>query len=219
MPHHHTIGPPVTAALFYARDLGWAVAPGCHQTNQTHRDYLDYTRCRRSDCAAAEPHPADGPGDLAATRDAALIGAWWQRMPGAPVLLAVGQRFDLLDIPGHAAPEALPSLTLTGYRLGPVAQTRGDRVLVWVRADTRVLADAHERLRWPYADLDLHVRGVGDYILAPPCGGTRWLNPPIPYTEPTLPHCADIIGVIAHTCRQLKPSHAGRQPVPAPARA
>jgi hypothetical protein len=202
MLQSYPAGPAVEAAVFYARDLGWAVVPGCDQGEHGRR-------CGRPDCLTATPHPISARTYLSATCDEAVLRRWWRRGQAARVLLAVGHRFDILDAPARAAEDALIRLDLAGYRLRPVAETSDGRVLIWVRPLAGLVYEVREELCWPYADLGLHRRGVGDYVVAPPSGGARWLEPPVPFTEPTLPHCADIMGTVAHACRRLAQNVVG----------
>jgi len=118
------------------------------------------------------------------------------------VLLATGRAFDVLDVPPYAAAEARRRLRLTGYRLGPVAETGGGRLLIWTTSGARVAAELANRRPWPYGDLDLHCRSTGEYVMAPPSREASWIDPPIPYTHRVLPRCADILGTVADACRQ-----------------
>jgi hypothetical protein len=138
---------------------------------------------------------------LAATRDEVTICRWWRRGPAAPILLATGRSFDVLDVPEYAAAEALRRLELTGYRLGPLAQTGNGRVLIWMASGARLLAELVDRRPWPYGDLGLYCRSVGEYVIAPPSCGTRWLEPPVPYAYRILPRCSDILGAVVQACQ------------------
>jgi hypothetical protein len=194
--HARATLPPVEAAVSYARDLRWAVVPGCDQGRHGRR-------CGRPDCLTGGPHPASQHGDLTPTQDEATVLRWWRRGPDAPILLPTGLSFDLLDVPAYAAVEVLRRLDATGYRLRPIAETRDRRLLIWVVPGARVLDEITSRRRWPYGELDLHCHGVGEYVPAPPSVGTRWLEPPIPYGHPRLLHCHDILGTVAHACERL----------------
>jgi hypothetical protein len=186
--------PSLEAALSYARGLGWAVVPGCDQGSKGRR-------CGRADCLSAPPHPAGDQLDQPASSDETTIRRWWRRAPQAPVLLPTGLRFDVLDIPADAADAALERVWMTGYKLGPVARTVSGRLLLWVRPGARLPAELHRRQPWPYAAEGLHCHSGGEFVLAPPSNGTTWVRPPSEYTQPTLPHCADILPGLVHACR------------------
>jgi hypothetical protein len=127
------------------------------------------------------------------------------------VLLPVGHRFDLVDVPAGVTELVLDSIRATGYHLGPVACTVEGRLLIWVRqgGDRPVLPDG----------LDLTVRSAGDYVVAPPFGGT-WVIAPVPLNQPTLPHLADILPAVARVCPVLPPEpEAGSDLFPVPDRA
>lgn len=186
--------PCLEAALSYARGLGWAVVPGCDQGRRRRR-------CGRPDCLSAPPHPAREHVNLMPTSDENTIRRWWRRGPDAPVLLPTGLRFDVLDIPPEAAELALERVWMTGYHLGPVARTAGGRLQLWVRPGARLPAGVDQRQPWPYAAVGLHCHGRGEFVLAPPSIGTSWLQPPSAYTQPTLPHGADILPAVVAACR------------------
>jgi hypothetical protein len=190
--------------------MGWAVVPGCDRGRAGRR-------CGRSDCLTAGPHPATEHGELTATRDEMTICRWWRRGPAAPILLATGRSFDVLDVPAYAAGEALRRLELTGHRLGPLAQAGDGRLLIWMAAGTRTLAELVNRPSWPHSELDLHCRGTGEYVTAPPSSDGCWLEAPVPYAHRVLPRCADILGAVAEACRRSDPRpsdlDAWRRPV------
>jgi hypothetical protein len=171
--------------------MGWAVLPGCDQGRAGRR-------CGRADCLTGPAHPVSQHARLTPTRDETAIYRWWRRGPAAPVLLATGRSFDVLDVPPWAAAEALRRIRLTGQRLGPLARTADARLLIWTTPGSRRAL----RLPWPYAALDLHLRGVEDYVPAPPSHGARWLDPPVPYTHRMLPRCADLLDAVATACRE-----------------
>ncbi len=177
---------PLAVALRYATAMGWAVVPGCDQGRGGRR-------CGRDDCFTARPHPATGHGELTATRDEHTIYRWWRRGRSAPVLIAVGRSFDILDVPSYAASEALPRLRGLGCRLGPVAITGAGRLLIWINPCT--VDDVG-------SDLDLYHRGEGEYLTAPPARETRWLEPPVPYTHRVLPSAADVVDAMVEVCEQ-----------------
>lgn len=145
------------------------------------------------------------------------IGLWyenvlgWPTVPGAPPRLAVGVRFDVLDVPAEAGSAALGRLGRHG-RGFPVALA-GDRMRLLVAAGSaEELPGLLEWLDWgPPLELDLVAigagglmeaprpfgRGTDDAVGGPRPGGTRaaatagdgsqgaavWLRPPGPELE------------------------------------
>jgi len=195
-------GLPLEVALRYANAMGWAVAPGCHQG-------LGGRRCGRQDCLLAAPHPVAEMVGAAGSRDDATLFRWWHRHPGAPVLLAAGRSFDVLDIPAYAAADALRRLKLTGHRLGPIARDADRRLLIWLAPSSARCADPADRPSWAYADLDLHRRRGDEYVTAPPFHGARWTDPPVPYTHRVLPRCGDLLDAVVEACRARSAAGAG----------
>jgi hypothetical protein len=132
---------------------------------------------------------------LAPSVQESTIRRWWRLGPDAPVLLAVGHRFDLLDVPAEAADRVLASVRPTGYRLGPMAWTPDRRLLIWVRATGSVGPVPEQRagLRW---------RSLGHYLVAPDllAPAAEWAVPPVPLSQPTLPLVADILPAVNRAC-------------------
>jgi hypothetical protein len=178
---------PLDAALSYGVGLQWPVLPGCDQGRKGRR-------CGLEDCLVAAPHPVTGRVGLLPSADEQVLRRWWRRGPHAPVLLAVGHRFDLVDIPAAITEAVLESLRGTGYRLGPVACTTEGRLLIWIRPGAE-----HPPLP---GGLDLRIRTLGDYVTAPPFGGT-WVVAPVPLCQPTLPHPSDVLPAVARVCAAL----------------
>ena len=189
---------PLEVALRYATAMGWAVAPGCHQG-------LGGRRCGRPDCFLAGPHPVAELAGTTGSRDDATLFRWWHRHPTAPVLLATGRSFDVLDVPAYAAAEALRRLKLTGLRLGPIARDADRRLLIWLVPSSARCADLMDRRPWASGDLDLHRRRAGEYVPAPPFQGAQWTDPPVPYTHRVLPRCDDLLGAVVEACREGAP--------------
>ncbi|MFF7314767.1 SCO3374 family protein [Streptomyces sp. NPDC008137] len=87
----------------------------------------------------------------------------WPTVPGEPVRLAVGARFDVLDVPAEAGHAAL-------RRLGPgfPVAVRGDRVRLLVAAGSaEELPGVLEWLEWGSLALDLVAIGAGGSMEAP----------------------------------------------------
>lgn len=104
-------------------------------------------------------------------RREALVRHWyedglgWPTAPGSPVRLAVGVRFDVLDVPVEAGRAALRRLAPGS----PVA-VRGDRMLLLVAAGSaEELPGLLEWLEWGASALalDLVALGAGDVMAAP----------------------------------------------------
>ncbi|MFF3850152.1 SCO3374 family protein [Streptomyces sp. NPDC002328] len=87
----------------------------------------------------------------------------WATVPGEPVRLSVGVRFDVLDVPAEAGRAALRHLPPGA----PVA-LRGDRMRLLVAAGSAEELPAILRwLEWEPLPLDLSARGTGDAMEAP----------------------------------------------------
>lgn len=124
----------------------------------------------------------------------------WATVPGRPLRLVTGLRFDVLDVPAEAGAAALRHLAPGS----PVA-VRGDRMRLLVAAGSaEELPGVLDWLEWGPLALDLEVLGAGGAMEAPvPPGGARvgrqpgpgdpartgsvqgaaWLRPPVPGGE------------------------------------
>ncbi|MEU5089036.1 SCO3374 family protein [Streptomyces sp. NPDC021356] len=122
----------------------------------------------------------------------------WATVPGAPVRLVVGRRFDVLDVPLEAGRAALrhPGLR-PGVPASPVA-VQADRMRLLVAAGSaEELPGLLRWLEWDALDLDLVGLGAGTQMDAPtppgtgsrarerpgPQGAAEWLRPPEPGRE------------------------------------
>ncbi|EST30372.1 hypothetical protein M878_18640 [Streptomyces roseochromogenus subsp. oscitans DS 12.976] len=84
-------------------------------------------------------------------------------MPGRPLRLLTGVRFDVLDVPAEAGAEALRHLAPGS----PVA-LRGDRMELLVAAGSaEELPGLLDWLEWSAVALDLRALGAGDALAAP----------------------------------------------------
>ncbi|MET7291366.1 SCO3374 family protein [Streptomyces griseoloalbus] len=95
----------------------------------------------------------------------------WPTVPGDPVRLAVGVRFDVLDVPAEAGRAALerPGPGRPGWRF-PVA-VRGGRMWLLVAAGSaEELPGLLDWLEWGALELDLAAIGAGGSVEAP-----RWI--------------------------------------------
>ncbi|MEV5383740.1 SCO3374 family protein [Streptomyces sp. NPDC052721] len=126
----------------------------------------------------------------------------WPTVPGRPLRLRTGVRFDVLDVPAEAGAKALRHLAPGS----PVA-LRGDRMQLLVAAGgAEELPGLLAWLEWGTVALDLRVLGTGDTMEAPPPpagipavrpesvpagiprepspqGAAVWLRPPGPGSE------------------------------------
>ncbi|MFD8736394.1 SCO3374 family protein [Streptomyces sp. NPDC059618] len=111
----------------------------------------------------------------------------WAAVPGVPVRLVTGLRFDVLEVPAEAG---FPALRHLGPG-SPVA-LHGDRMRLLVAAGSaEELPGLLDWLEWGTLALDLTGIGADGSIEAPPPtagpetgsgprGATRWLRPPEP---------------------------------------
>jgi hypothetical protein len=182
------------AAEWYAVHRRWSVLPGT--------SHVGGGRCSCGVAACPRPgaHPAIAQWRTLATNRREEIRSRWTGQPGACIVLPTGGLFDVLDVPGYAGWEALSRLQEAGYRLGPVAETAGDRLLVWVATGTRILYGLGDGHRWPFDSLDMHCLSSGDYVVAPPSPGARWVFAP-DATSWYLPQVEQVAATIAAACR------------------
>ncbi|MFI0966189.1 SCO3374 family protein [Streptomyces sp. NPDC021080] len=120
----------------------------------------------------------------------------WTTVPGSPVRLVTGLRFDVLEVPAEAGFPAL-------RHLGPASPValHGERMRLLVTAGSaEELPGLLDWLEWGALALDLTAIGAGGSIEAPPPtagpktrrgprGASRWLRRPEPgrMVEPALP--------------------------------
>ncbi len=90
-------------------------------------------------------------------------GLGWATVPGTPVRLITGLRFDVLDVPRGAGAAGLRHL-----RPGAPVALHGDRMRLLVAAGSaEELPGLLEWLEWGSLPLDLRALGAGDGITAP----------------------------------------------------
>ncbi|WP_199825145.1 SCO3374 family protein [Streptomyces maremycinicus] len=194
----------------------------------------------------AEAADPCGPGDPSGPAD--RIRGWyenelgWPTVPGEPVRLSVGERFDVLDVPAEAGLAALRRLAPGS----PVA-VRGDRMLLLVAAGGAEEVPGILRwLEWGTLPLDLTATGAGGLIEAPlPPPGTDqgrgrgpdhpgpvqgaavWLRPPVAGREaeaslPTMsalggvggaPDLVRLVDTLATHCHRVRLRRASAQPL------
>ncbi|MGW0844949.1 SCO3374 family protein [Streptomyces sp. NPDC002787] len=160
--------------------------------------------------------PSDDPGaverDVAGDITCDAVRQWyendlgWATVPGAPVHLITGLRFDVLDVPAEAGIAALRHLGPMPGPGSPVILHGGRMLLLVAAGSAEELPGLLEWLDWGGLDLDLTAVGTGGRMVAPvPPGGAgrlgdvlraagsqgaaAWLRPPEPgrEVEPSLP--------------------------------
>jgi hypothetical protein len=176
----------VERAIAYAL-LGWHVLPLHGIVTTGPKVGRDRARCscRSGTCESQGKHPRTTHGLKDATTDPGIIRQWWARWPTANVGVVTGLGFDVLDVDGLEAREALRACApLPGHGLyGPTVRTgRGWHVYV---APTGLgnRAGLVEGCDW---------RGRGGLVVAPPSrhasGATyRWVNGPAEPLGPVPP--------------------------------
>ncbi|GAA3095764.1 hypothetical protein GCM10017687_02810 [Streptomyces echinatus] len=108
----------------------------------------------------------------------------WPTVPGRPLRLLTGVRFDVLDVPAEAGAQALRHLAPDS----PVI-LRGDRMEVLVApGSAEELPGLLDWLEWGAVSLDLRALGPGGTLEAPPPpAGTTALRPESPRPESPRP--------------------------------
>ncbi|KPI26445.1 hypothetical protein OV320_6114 [Actinobacteria bacterium OV320] len=166
----------------------------------------------------------------------------WPTVPGEPVRLLVGERFDVLDVPAEAGLAALRRLAPGS----PVA-VRGDRMRLLVAAGgAEEVPGILQWLEWGALPLDLTAIGAGELIEAPlpPPGGSQgrdpgpnrpgpvqgaavWLRPPVAGCEaeaplPTMsalggvggaPDLVRLVDTLATHCHRVRLRRSSAQPL------
>ncbi|WP_221359334.1 SCO3374 family protein [Streptomyces beigongshangae] len=158
----------------------------------------------------------------------------WATVPGTPVHLPTGLRFDVLDVPAEAGYAAL-------RHLGPGSPVavRADRMRLFVAAGgAEELPGLLDWLEWGSLALDIGATGSGGRVEAPlPPGLARvtgsqgaavWLRPPEPGREvesslPTLsalgrgggdaPDLVRLVETVATGCHRVRLRHRSAQPL------
>ncbi|MFI9648712.1 SCO3374 family protein [Streptomyces sp. NPDC052040] len=108
-------------------------------------------------------------------------GLGWATLPGTPLRLVTGVRFDVLDVPAEAGRAALRHLDPSS----PVA-VQGSRMRLLVAAGAaEELPGLLEWLEWGALAVDLTAVGAGGHIEAPlPPGRPAVSGPPAPASGP-----------------------------------
>lgn len=202
-------------------EWGWPVVPG------TYLGWGGRCSCGDRDCAEPGRHQTTPNSYLAASADTDVVHRWWAGTPLASVVLPVGWRFDVLEVPEVGGREALCRLELMGYRPAPVIADGHGRLMLLVAAGARREMDeaAGGPMEAPTSlptgpapsgtaiwvsgsgagtpDVIVHRSGV---LVAPllgpePAGASRWLLPPAPVHHP-LPRVEDVLGPVLQACRE-----------------
>jgi hypothetical protein len=109
-------------ALAYA-EFGWAVLP-------LHRVEDGRCSCGNSKCKSPGKHPRTRHGVKDASKDPAVIGAWFAKWPNMNIGIATGSKSHLIvvDIDGQKSEAKLAALAERGFTLPPTAQAKTGRV-------------------------------------------------------------------------------------------
>ncbi|WP_026179547.1 SCO3374 family protein [Streptomyces hokutonensis] len=139
----------------------------------------------------------------------------WRTVPGEPLRLVTGLRFDVLDVPVEAGVAAL-------WRLGPDSPVavRGDRMRLLVAAGSaEELPGLLDWLEWGALApaLDLVALGEGGHMEAPPVPGAGTVEvPPLSGARPAKGHPGPSIpagrpGPVQGAAVWLRPPEPGRE--------
>ncbi|GGV59240.1 DNA primase [Streptomyces longisporoflavus] len=190
-----------TAVAEYTGLWGWAAVPGARALDGR-------CSCGAADCAAPGAHPLAFAPEVPAGATLDEVTEAWARFPGAAVLLPVGRAFDVLEVAEAAGRRALLRLERMGLPLGPVAATPDGRAHFFVAPGAAVeLPQLLYRMGWDDAGLDLHGRGPGSHLTAPPSdhaglGPVRWLRAPDLDSATHPPQARLILGTLAYVAHR-----------------
>ncbi|RSS81211.1 bifunctional DNA primase/polymerase [Streptomyces sp. WAC06614] len=191
-----------TAVAEYTGLWGWDVVPGARAAGPA-RD----CSCGDPQCAAPGAHPLAFEATVPAGATLDEVTAAWSEFPGAAVLLPVGRTFDVIEVSAEAGRRALVRLERMGLPLGPVTATPTGRAQFFVAPGAaQELPQLLYRMGWDDAGLDLHARGAGSFLTAPPSdlaglGPVSWLRPPaLDSARP--PQARLLLGTLAYICHR-----------------
>ena len=208
--------PLVDAAVRYAEERHWEVAPG---TWLIEDDDAPHCSCGDRSCPAPGTHPSTRDWARKASSGPGVVRRWWTDSPHASILLPTGRTFDAIDVPEIAGCLALARMERMGLQLGPVLAVPGDarggagsgrRLLFLVLPGSLPkLPDMLRRLGWGPGRLDLIGHGEGDWIIAPPTrvgtfGFAQWAREPTTLNR-WLPEATELINPIAYACGREAP--------------
>ncbi|MDJ0342084.1 bifunctional DNA primase/polymerase [Streptomyces sp. H10-C2] len=197
----------LSAVLTYTEQWRWPVVPGVgyDRRGSWRAAGAQPCACPRPDCPVPGVHPHD-PGLMAATCDPRMVRWWWTARPGAPVMLATGDRVSAVSLPAVAGARALDTLDQLGVRLGPVVATPTRFVLLVAPYSLEELGELLDSHEWVPSSLRYH--GQGGYVALPPssssAGQLRWIRPPVVdagSTSPWLPSVALIVDTLVQAGR------------------
>ncbi|MEV7793700.1 bifunctional DNA primase/polymerase [Streptomyces sp. NPDC087512] len=196
--------PEATAVAEFTGLWGWDVVPGARAT-------AGGCSCGRRGCPAPGAHPLDFAPELPAGSTLDEASAAWAEFPGAPVMLPVGRRFDVIEVAEAAGRRALARLERMGLPLGPVTATPGGRAHFFVAPGAAAeLPRLLYRMGWDDpSTLDLRGLGSGTYITAPPSdrgglGPVRWLRPPALDSATRPPAARLLLGTLAYVAHRSR---------------
>ncbi|MGQ4512606.1 bifunctional DNA primase/polymerase [Streptomyces sp. DW26H14] len=191
-----------TAVAEYTGLWGWDVMPGARSSA------AGACSCGDPRCTEPGAHPLGFCPRVKAGATLDEVTRAWAEVPGAAVLLPVGERFDVIDVALGAGGPALARLERMGLPRGPVLATPAGRAYFFVAPGAAAeLPTLLYRMGWDDADLDLAGLGPGSYVVAPPSpmgtlGPAHWLRPPSPDTA-VLPPARLLLGTLAYTCHRV----------------
>ncbi|MEV4333824.1 bifunctional DNA primase/polymerase [Streptomyces sp. NPDC049597] len=206
------------AALTCATGWGWPVLPGVglkaaggNSPDGSGRSGGDRGRgcaCPDPECVVPGAHPFD-PGILAATTDERMIRWWWTNRPGAPLVLATGERAPCaLSLPAVPAARALAVLDRMDMRLGPVVATPTRWSLLVAPYTLEQLGELLFVKDCVPSSLRFH--GEGGYLVLPPsetgAGQVRWERAPLPGSAaPWLPDVEAVVDALVEATASSAP--------------
>ncbi|MEU1182255.1 SCO3374 family protein [Streptomyces sp. NPDC005820] len=164
----------------------------------------------------------------------------WATVPGEPVRLSVGDRFDVLEVPAEAGHAALDRLA-PGFPVAVHGGTGGRMRLLVAAGSAGELLGILEWLEWGAVPLDLTAIGEGSLMeapvpagLVPDCGrhgpvqgAAVWLRPPVAGCEvetslPTVsalggakdaPDLVRLVDTLAVHCHRVRLGRLAAQPL------
>ncbi len=153
------------AALWYARERGWAVLPVVWPTED---DGKTVCSCGKKDCGSIGKHPLSKSGVKDASKDEATIRGWFDKWPEANIGIATGivSGIWVVDVdPRHEGDETMRDLEKAHGKLPftPYCITGSKGAHYFFRIPTDVVVASRANVA-PGID----VRGEGGYVVAAP---------------------------------------------------
>ncbi|TGB06073.1 bifunctional DNA primase/polymerase [Streptomyces sp. MZ04] len=190
-----------TAVAEYTGLWGWAAVPGARALDGR-------CSCGAADCPSPGAHPLNFAPEVPAGARLDEVTETWGQFPGAAVLLPVGRAFDVIEVAETAGRRALVRLERMGLPLGPVSAAPDGRTHFFVAPGAAAeLPQLLYRMGWDDTDIDLHGRGPGDHITAPPSdhaglGPVRWLRAPDLDSATNPPQARLVLGTLAYVAHR-----------------